>query len=123
MRIILILLLVGCVATAAQAQSSRKKKTDETGEVQEGPTSVNPSYPQKQYGPKKSTKKKGSGPTYESEQQYYDRMAQLNKSKRKNERMSETPQYSDPTYFGHKRPPKKHPANKMKYCKVCGIRH
>ena len=26
-------------------------------------------------------------------------------------------------YFGHKRPPKKRPANKMKFCKECGIRH
>ncbi|HEY3405100.1 MAG TPA: hypothetical protein VGK59_17045 [Ohtaekwangia sp.] len=125
MRIILILLLAGSIATTVQAQASRKKKkTDETGEVQEGqPTSVNPNYPQKQYGPKKSSKKKGSGPTYESEQEYYDRMAQLNKTRRKNERMSETPQYSDPTYFGHKRPPKRRPPGKMKYCKVCGIRH
>ena len=122
MRIILILLLVGITGTL-QAQS-RKQKKGGTAEVQEeSPNSVDPNYPKKQYGPKKSTKKKGAGPTFESEQEYYDRMAQFNKTNRKNERMSETPQYTDPTYFGHKRPPKKRPANKMKYCKVCGIRH
>jgi hypothetical protein len=33
------------------------------------------------------------------------------------------PQYSDPTYFGHKRKPKKRPPGKKKYCDVCGIVH
>lgn len=123
MRIILILLLAG-IAFSAEAQSRKKKKNRDVAEVQEGqPSSLDPSYPQKKYGPKRSTKKKGSGPTYESERQYYERMADLNKAKRKNERMSETPQYSDPTYFGHKHPPKRRPPSKMKYCKVCGIRH
>ena len=123
MRIILILLLA-VTGFTLQAQSKKQKK-GASAEVQENgmPNSVDPSYPQKQYGPKKSTRKKGSGPTYESEQQYYERMAQLNKTKRKNERMAETPQYSDPTYFGHKRPPKKRPPGKMKYCKECGLRH
>jgi hypothetical protein len=32
-------------------------------------------------------------------------------------------QYVNPMYFGHKKPPKKRPAHKMKLCKVCGIRH
>jgi hypothetical protein len=26
-------------------------------------------------------------------------------------------------YFGHKNPPKKHKAGKIRYCKECGIRH
>jgi len=123
MRTILILLLVvACFAVEAQ---SRKQKKGTTAKVQENgmPTSVEPNYPQKQYAPKKSSRKKGAGPTYESEQEYYQRMAQLNKTKRKNERMLETPQYIDPTYFGHKRPPKKRPPGKMKYCKECGLRH
>lgn len=33
------------------------------------------------------------------------------------------PQYSDFTYFGHKRPPKKHLPYAMRYCKECGLRH
>lgn len=126
MRIILILLLVGVAFSSVEAQSKKKKKKSRDAvEVQGGqPSSLDPSYPRKQYGPKVSSKKKkGSGPTYESERQYYERMADLNKAKRKNERLMETPQYSDPTYFGHKRPPKRRPPSKMKYCKVCGIRH
>jgi hypothetical protein len=33
------------------------------------------------------------------------------------------PQYSDKMYFGHKRPPKKRPVHKRKFCKECGIVH
>jgi hypothetical protein len=33
------------------------------------------------------------------------------------------PQYSDPSYFGHKRKPKKRPVGKRKYCKECEIVH
>ena len=35
----------------------------------------------------------------------------------------EKPQYSDPTYFGHKKPPKKRPVGKKKFCKECGMSH
>ncbi|WP_448518372.1 hypothetical protein [Rhodoflexus sp.] len=33
------------------------------------------------------------------------------------------PQYADKMYFGHKRPPKKRPLHKRKFCKECGIVH
>jgi hypothetical protein len=33
------------------------------------------------------------------------------------------PQYADKMYFGHKRPPKKRPVHKRKFCKECGIVH
>lgn len=42
---------------------------------------------------------------------------------RREERMKKKPQYSDPMYFGHKKPPKKRPPGKQKFCKVCGMRH
>jgi hypothetical protein len=42
---------------------------------------------------------------------------------RKQDRLARKPQYNDPTYFGHKRPPKKRPLGKRKFCKECGIRH
>jgi hypothetical protein len=62
-------------------------------------------------------------PSRNPEQEFADRMAEVEKARRKNERMMDEPQYSDPMYFGHKKPPKKHKPGKMKYCKVCGIRH
>jgi len=42
---------------------------------------------------------------------------------RKEAKMKSKPQYTDPMYFGHKKPPKKRPRGKQKYCKVCGIWH
>lgn len=42
---------------------------------------------------------------------------------RKEAAMKMDPRYTDPLYFGHKKPPKKRPVGKQKYCKECGIRH
>jgi len=55
--------------------------------------------------------------------EYEDRMKRNAKEKRKKAKEMEKPQYSDWTYFGHKRKPKKRPPEKMKYCEECGIRH
>ena len=123
------LLLIACLilmVSASYAQSSKEKKKRKTSSSQEGnPSSLEPYYPQNNYAPtKKSSKKKDSGgPSYESQQEYQDRMVRLDKARRKTEHEMEKPQYSDPMYFGHKHPPKKHRPGKMKYCKVCGIRH
>jgi len=38
-------------------------------------------------------------------------------------RKMKKPQYSDPSYFGHKRKPKKRPVGKRKFCKECEIVH
>lgn len=56
-------------------------------------------------------------------QEYYARMEANAKKYKKMEREMKKPQYSDPTYFGHKHPPKKRPPGKKKYCKVCGMVH
>lgn len=91
---------------------------------QSNPTSLNPNLPTKVYAPKTSKKKKKStGPTYDARDKFYDRMEEVNKGRRKNERMQNAPQYSDFQYFGHKKKPKRRPPEKMKYCKICGIRH
>lgn len=124
MRIILsLLLLMSIVACHAQSSKKKKKNASSQDQPQNSPTSVDPNYQPKEYGPKKSTKKKTSGPTYESHDEYESRMKKNVRAMRKNERLMEKPQYSDPMYFGHKHPPKKRPPNKMKFCKVCGIRH
>lgn len=91
---------------------------------QSNPTSLNPNLPTKVYAPKTSKKKKKStGPTYDARENFYDRMEEVNKGRRKNLKMSSAPQYTDFQYFGHKKKPKKRPPEKMKYCKICGIRH
>ncbi len=125
MRIPLIIILSMLVLSSQAQLFKRKKRNGQSQSVQQGsqPTSLNPSTPEKKYGPKKSRKGKLAEPTYGSEADYYKRIAELQKTRRKNEKISEKPQYSDPSYFGHKRPPKKRPPGKMKFCKECGIRH
>ena len=59
----------------------------------------------------------------EGKEEYEDRMKQVVKDKKKSVKILKKPQYSDKSYFGHKRPPKKRPLSKGKLCKVCGIVH
>lgn len=86
-------------------------------------SSVESILPQKDYTPKPKKKSKGAETTYDARNDFYDRQEMQSKQRLKNEREGSKPQYSDQKYFGHKREPKKRPANKMKFCKVCGIRH
>jgi hypothetical protein len=104
-----------CLSVFA-VNAQKQKKT-------QNPTSVDPSSPSKVYSPKVSRKKKSSETTYDARDKFYDRMEMNSKRRRKNENLQSTPQYSNFQYFGHKKPPKKRPPEKMKYCKICGIRH
>lgn len=54
---------------------------------------------------------------------YEARMKSNARASKKKAKEMEKPQYSDPTYFGHKRAPKKRPVGKRKFCKECGIVH
>ncbi|MBK5278049.1 MAG: hypothetical protein JJE09_04205 [Bacteroidia bacterium] len=89
------------------------------------PTSMEPVFPKTDYAPKVKAKKKPkkAGATYDARNNFYDRKEAQDKQRIKSEKSGSKPQYSDPEYFGHKRPPRKRATNKMKYCKVCGIRH
>lgn len=121
-RIILIsLFALLCTEGDAQFLKKKEKKTKEAAAGQ--PTSLDPSYSRKDYAAPRASRKSTKGPTYGLEEEFYERMAELEKTRRKNERLMEKPQYSDPLYFGHKRPPKKRKPSKMKFCKECGIRH
>jgi hypothetical protein len=116
-----LIVLLAFICVESHAQFWKKKKVDK--QVQgEQPTSLDPSVGERDYSPKASGKS-SQGPTYGLEEEYYERMEALEKTRRKNERLMEKPQYSNPLYFGHKRPPKKRKPSKMKFCKVCGIRH
>jgi hypothetical protein len=114
-------LIIFIMATAISFAQSKKKKAKKEEAPAGQPSSLAPYYPEKDYEPEK---KKASGKvTYDARDKFYDRMEAVEKANRKNEKEMEKPQNSNPMYFGHKRPPKKRPVNKMKYCKVCGIRH
>jgi len=55
--------------------------------------------------------------------EYEERMIANVKKYKVMARKMKKPQYSDPSYFGHKRKPKKRPVGKRKYCKECEIVH
>ena len=120
LRITLIVFLAFAAADSQAQFWKKKNKQKETAARQ--PSSLDPAYAEKEYTPKPS-RKSSKGPTYGLEEEYYERMEDVAKARRKAERLMEKPQYSDPMYFGHKRPPKKRKPSKMKFCKVCGIRH
>jgi hypothetical protein len=104
---------------AATLGFSQKKKQKQAADA----SSIEPFYPQKEYAPKVSKKKKKKGLTRDAQDRYQDRVDQLARNRRANELRADNPKSSDPQYFGHKRLPKKRPPEKMKFCKVCQIRH
>ncbi len=55
--------------------------------------------------------------------EFEQRMKDNKKRNKKEARLAQKPQYSDPSYFGHKKPPKKRPPGKKKFCKECHIVH
>lgn len=119
MRSLLFFLLLAA-STLTFAQNTSGKKSNDGNKA---PSSLEPYYPKEMRAPKKSKKKPTNGPTYESQEQYQARIEKVVKEKRKAEKEMMKPQYSDPMYFGHKRPPKKRKPGKMKFCKECGLRH
>ena len=121
LRYLLTFLFVIAV-TVSFAQSKKKKAKKAEGNTSSGQaTSLAPYYPQKNYEPSK--KKTGTWKVRYDNKAHEKRMAQVAKEDRKNRKEMAKPENSDPLYFGHKRPPKKRPPSKMKFCKVCGIRH
>ena len=123
LRIALIILMAFVSVDASAQFWKRKKKKAETENAVPHPNSLDPSVSvNRQYEPKEA-KRSAKGPTYGLQQEFYERMEQVAKDRRKAEKLMEKPQYSDPVYFGHKRPPKKRKPSRMKYCKECGIRH
>lgn len=122
LRIILILFLA-IVSAESSAQFWKRKKNPDTQRAVQQPNSLDPSTSSRtDYAPKVS-RRAAKGPTYGLEQEYYERVEEVARLRRKQEKLMEKPQYSNPLYFGHKHPPKKRKPSKMKYCKECGIRH
>jgi hypothetical protein len=122
--IILVLLLAGSQVVLAQSKKKKEAAKEESTNGQ--PSSLAPYNPEKQKSAeieKKKTRKPSRKVTYNARDKFYDRMEAVAKENRKAEKELKKPQYSDPSYFGHKRPPKRRPAGKLKYCKECGLRH
>lgn len=70
------------------------------------------------------SKRKSSKNFHDQKVEEFNKLMLKNQKKYdKLEREARKAQYSDPSYFGHKRPPKKRPAGKKKFCKECGLWH
>jgi len=126
MKIVVALLLTFITYTGYAQLTGKEKRAARKGDSPSQPTTLNPGNTEEPaFKPNHSGKrsKKSNGPTYNAQKEFEDRMQARAKTYRKNEKMLMRPQFSDPSYFGHKHKPKKHSANKMKYCKECGIRH
>lgn len=122
--LIILLVLLASTTTFAQSKTKSKKKPKKTEQRQQA-SSLSPYFPKDDYAPEKAAKKKSKGrkATYNAMEEHEARMKSVAKAHRKAEKESMKPQYSDPSYFGHKRKPKKRPPGKMKFCKECEIRH
>lgn len=124
LRFPLIFVLILC-ATVSFGQS-KKKRSKKSAPTQQQGNSLGPYFPAENYEPEKkgnAKKSKSRKPTHNAVEEFYERQELVAKARKKAEKESMKPQYSDPMYFGHKRKPKKRPPGKMKFCKECEIRH
>lgn len=107
-----ILLVIFLISWQATAQSSREVNTSQKQGSQYNSTQKI-----------KKTKKRKKNQRDVLIEEYEQRMKDNVKASKKASKEMKKPQYSDPSYFGHKRPPKKRPVGKRKFCSECGIVH
>lgn len=108
--------------------ASSKKPALSHGESsygQQGPSSRTPGESNaRAAGSSKKSSKRISAKTHaDLVKEFEERMEANAKRYKKEAKLAEKPQYSDPSYFGHKKKPKKRKLSKRKLCKECGIVH
>jgi hypothetical protein len=119
-----LLLLFILIAAFSYGYGQSRTPSNSTAPSSLQPGSVDASgKEQKTKASEQKKKTSGNKTTYDARERFYARMEDVAKANRKAEKEMQKPQYSDPSYFGHKKPPVKNPPAKMKYCKECGIRH
>ncbi len=115
--IYLLFILLG-IGTISFAQSDNKKKEKS---ADRGAT-----YGQDYKGSGYKDKKKVTYNNLDFDkkvEEYEVRMEANVKKQKKIAKEMEKPQYSDPSYFGHKKKPKKRKPGKRKFCKECELVH
>lgn len=115
-----VLLLGSCASSKKPALNH-----NDSAYGQQGPSSRTPGESNaRATGSSKKSSKRISAKTHSDlVKEYEDRMEANAKRYKKEAKMAEKPQYSDPSYFGHKKKPKKRKLSKRKLCKECGIVH
>lgn len=116
MNKIIVILICMCGSMATYAQNTRNV---------EAPKPPTPTYQnvKKEKNFLNFLKNKKNRPKSREVAEFRDRMRDVYKQRKKREKLADKKRYKDPTYFGHKRKPKKRPPGKQKFCKVCGIKH
>ena len=120
MKKVYLLFFAICFSCIAFAQDTRNTESTKSKRAQ---------YEQVKKEKKKliSFRKKKTDPYRSTKEEeiaaFRKRMKKVYKLKAKEEKLAKKPEYSDPSYFGHKRPPKKRPPGKQKFCKVCKMKH
>jgi hypothetical protein len=121
MKLNLIVLLIFISFSCSFAQSSKEKSTKkkDKAEVDRGAT-----YGVKSTKTKKKKTKYSISKSFDQKVVEYEARMEANAKKyKKRAKEMKKPQYSNPSYFGHKKKPKKRPAGKKKFCKECGMSH
>ncbi len=122
-KIILSLLFLLCLFGFASAQSEQSPPRTSKGEDNYKGYEFQSKKAEKSLKHKKSNKGRISVYYDQKIEEYHARMKENAKEYKKMSREMKKPQYSDPSYFGHKNPPKKRDVGKKKFCKVCELVH
>lgn len=118
-RLTILILFISCSFSFAQSAKKKSAKKNTKQEIDRGATYDTGSSKVK----KKKAKYSLSGDFDKKVEEYEKRMEDNVKKHMKAEKEMKKPQYSNPTYFGHKKKPKKRPPGKKKFCKECGMYH
>lgn len=122
-KVIYLFLLFLSLSVVAQAQSQKKNRTSK-GDSYNYRTEYNAKPSKKEIKKAKKAYKSSYARQFDIKiKEYEDRMQANAKKYKKIAQEAEKPQYSDPTYFGHKNKPKKRKPGKKKFCKECQIVH
>lgn len=121
------MLILGFLCLSAlKSEAQNKKKNSDTSVDSRGTATYDAGAENSIFSSSKrsAAKSKTAGKTTgDLKKEYYERMEANARKYEKMAKDMEKPQYSDPSYFGHKKKPKKHRVGKKKFCKECRIRH
>jgi len=123
MKVIYLFLLVLGMSVMAQAQTQKKYPTTK-GDSYNYRSEYNTKTSRKDTKKARKAYKNSYARQFDVKIEEYEERMQANAKKyEKMAKDADKPQYSDPTYFGHKHKPKKRKPGNKKFCKECQIVH
>ena len=112
-------------ATAASAQSASSSLAPAEKKTSTATAAKTPNRKTSFFAPKKAKafKHRKKNVKHTAQYEFYERVERAAREKQKIMKILARKQYSDPSYFGHKKKPKRRPPHKMRLCDECKIRH